>query len=396
MNIREPGQHGPLTRLVAATATLSAFLFLPGCGEDLPERNVAVIVGPHVGAPGLLDGSGKAIPALTSALDDVLRGPGALTVIANDGRPRAVRTIDLKYDNRSPQLLKDSYNLNKRHLEDALQASGPVAAQADPAAALKLAGDTVRGKENPEVLAFDNGLSTTGTVLMQLGVIDVGTDVVDLARQSKGILLGSFKDIPVRWHGLCSMEQPQPACSAGVQEQLKKYYEQLVQDAGGTVAFDDAPLAGGVSPTGSRPPVDIVNWRVHRLVANGPSPSPAPSPPVLVKVLTEDSVRFLPNSDEYAERDRAEKAIAALAARLQAAGYPTIHVMGCTAKDPGSTETQMAGRARSRAGTIVRDLQAHKVRAKFVPDGLGWRCPGYREGDHEANRRVIVSSEPVR
>jgi hypothetical protein len=56
----------------------------------------------------------------------------------------------------------------------------------------------------------------------------------------------------------------------------------------------------------------------------------------------------------------------------------------------------MLDRGQSRADTIARDLQAHKVTARFVTRGLGWQCPGYRPGDHEANRRVIVSSEPIR
>ncbi|NEA32815.1 hypothetical protein G3I17_14235 [Streptomyces sp. SID13031] len=379
--------------LVAIVAAISAFLLLRGGDEDPPERTVALIVGLHTGATGLLDGKGNAIPELTAALDQFLRGPGTLTVIANDGRPHAVRTIELGYDDGSDLRRQDKVNANKRRLEEALRDAEPVAEQADPTAALKLAGDTVRGKKNPAVVAFDSGLSTTGTLLMQLGAIDIGTDVADLARQSKATLIGSFQGIVVDWHGLCSVADPQPACNAGVQQQLQKYYRHLIEDAGGKVEFDDAPLAG-VPPAATMPVVDVVHWRVPKLPTA--TPTPTPSPPALVEVLTEDLVRFKPNSDAYADEDRAELEIAALAGRLRASAYPKIYVAGCTAKDPESTEQQMIDRGQSRADTIARDLQAHDVTTRFTTKGLGWQCPGYRPGDDDANRRVIVSSEPVR
>ncbi|MDX6263563.1 MAG: hypothetical protein QOH84_5251 [Kribbellaceae bacterium] len=379
--------------LVAAVVAISAVLVFRARAEEPPERTVALIVGLHAGAAGLLDGKGNAIPEVATALDQFLQGPGKLTVIANDGRPHAVRTIELEYDGSSGTNRQDKINANKRKVEEALRAAAPVAEQADPTAALKLAGDTVRGKRNPAVVVFDNGLSTTGTLLMQLGAIDIGTDVADLARQSKDTLIGSFDGIVVDWHGLCSVADPQPRCNAGVQQQLQKYYQQLIEDADGKVKYDDAPLAG-VPPTTAMPVVDVVHWRVQRLPTAGPTTTP--SPPALVKVLTDDLVRFDPNSDAYVYPERAEVAIAALAGQLRTAAYPRIYVAGCTARDPASTEQQMLDRGQSRADTIARDLQAHKVTARFVTRGLGWQCPGYRPGDHEANRRVIVSSEPIR
>jgi hypothetical protein len=266
--------------------------------------------------------------------------------------------------------------------------------QADPTAALKLGGDAVRGKPNSAVLMFDPGLSTSGSVLMQLGLIDVGSDIPSLTQQSRGQLVGSLSGVVVHWYGVCALVAPQPACSAGVQAQLQEYYRRLVTDAGGKVVYDDAPLAGGTAAAELLPPVDVVRWKTHRVTA--PSPTGRPTTPPILAVLTQDVIRFLPNSDAYADPAKAGTVIAELAVRLQADRYPTAEVVGCTARDPGSTEAQMDRRAVSRAATIVRDLQVNKATTRFSVRGLGWRCPGYRAGEDEANRRVIVSSEPVR
>lgn len=376
----------------AGVAALLALVTLTGCGEDPPVRTVALVVGLHTGAAGLLDGDSKAITPLSSAVDEVLKGPGTLTVIANDGRPRAVETIKLRYEGGSETQRDDAYNHNKKELEKVLRDAVPVVAQADPTAALKLAGDSVAGQANPEVIAFDNGLSTTGTVLMQLGLIDSGTDVVDLARQSKGVLLGSFAGVAVHWHGLCAVVDPQPTCSAEIQQQLEKYYSTLISDADGKVDFERAPLGGGVPPAGDAPPVDIVRWQRRPLA--GPTPTPTPITPI-VKVLTDDLVRFKPNSDQYAYEKAAEREIAKLAPQLDKARYPRVWVIGCTDNDPASTERQMDDRSVSRGRKIATDLQAHGATSHFLPGGRGWHCPGFRPNDHEANRRVIVSSEPI-
>jgi hypothetical protein len=380
--------------LAAALVGAAMFLALVACGEKPPAVNVAVIVGQYAHASPLLDGEGHAIPVIASALDPVLGGRGTLTVIADDGRPRAVHTIELQYDSRSPQLRQDALAANRRALEDALRAAGPIVSQAEPAAALKLGADAVRGKPNPAVFLFDPGLSTTGSVLMQLGLISFDTDAAGLARQSRGQLLGHLDGTNVHWYGLCSVVSPQPPCTAGLQQKLQEYYRGLITDAGGRVSFDDIPLAGGVAPTTARPTVDIVRWKVPRITTTA-SP-PEPKTPPIIEVLTQDVVRFLPNSDRYADPATSAVAISGLATRLRADRYPTAEVVGCTAKDPGSTEAQMVRRARSRAAAIVRDLRAHGASTSFAVRGLGWRCPGYRAGADEANRRVIVSTEPVR
>jgi hypothetical protein len=382
----------PLAAVLAASV---AGLGLAGCGAEPAIRTVALVVGQHAGSAALLDAEGKAITPVSAAMDPVLRGRGTVTVIVNDGRPRSVRTIELKYTGNTSTKREDSYHANKKAFEAALSRAVPEVGQADPAAALKLAGDAVREKANPEVIAFDNGLSTTGAMLMQLGLVDVGTDVAGLARQSKGLLLGTFEKIPVRWFGLCSVVQPQPACSAGVQEQLKTYYRTLIEDAGGKVIFDETPLGGG-TPASGVPAVDIVRWRQQR-----PTPRPTASPtvpprPPLLKILTEDLVRFEPNSDAYADVPAAGRAIAELAPTLSKDAYAVIYVVGCTADDPASTEAQMKRRSVSRATTIAADLARHGATSRLVPGGLAWRCPGFRVHDDAANRRVIVSSEPVR
>ncbi|MEU4294988.1 hypothetical protein AB0E63_42765 [Kribbella sp. NPDC026596] len=395
MSASRSGPRGPMRMPAAALAALFALTCLTGCDDDPPARTVAVVVGRHAGAEGLLDSQGKAITPLSSAVDGILSGPGTVTVIANDGRPRVVKTIELAYAGGSRTQRDDAYAKNKKALETALLEARPVVAQADPTAALKLAGDAVRGKENPEVIAFDNGLSTTGTVLMQLGLIDLGTDAVDLARQSKGMLLDSFSGIVVQWHGLCSVVEPQPGCSAGVQQQLKTYYTTLVADADGRIEFDDAPLGGGVPPADDAPVVDIVRWQQRRLTPSVPASTATPTPNPIVKVLTEDLVRFQPRSDEYADRPAAERAIAELAPKLGEDRYPRVWVVGCTAKDPTATEDEMMSRSISRGKKIAADLQAHGATSQFLPGGRGWRCPGFRENEDAANRRVIVSSEPI-
>lgn len=365
-----------------------------GCGDDgPPPQTVAVVIGSHAGAGGLFGADGSPVVAVADALEPIMRGPGTLTVIVNDGRPKPVTRIELVYDGGSSQKIEDSYQANEEATGEALRAAVPRADQADPTAALKLAADAVRDKPNPAVLVFDNGLSTTGPLMMQFGLIDADTDVVGLAHQAKGQLLGSFKAIPVRWHGLCSATGAQPDCRADIHQQLKDYYQTLIGDAEGEVRFDDSPLDGAEPAASGLPKVDVVRWRT------GPDQKQAPPDSKKVPffvVLTEKMVRFQPDSDEYAEKTQAAPVIEDLAARLKAEAYPTAHVTGCTAKDPRSTDAQMVRRAKSRAARVVRDLRARGATTRFSTDGLGWDCPGYRAGDHEANRRVIISSTVLR
>ena len=370
--------------LVAAMAMMGS-----GCAAVSPavESTIAIIATTRTGATPLLSADGRVAGYVVDQIFDKLaEGAGKVSVIRADGQPEEVSTVVLEHDTTSTTTMQDSILANKVSLAKALRATRAQSAQADLITALSLAADAVRGQPSPAIHIIDSGLVTTGQVLMQTGLITPGTDPAALAAR---VSVGRLDGVTVYMHGLCSTSGPQLTCPEYAKTFLRSFYKDLVQRNGGRLVIDDAPLPVEITAAdaGALPAVDPVPWVTAPISAQNTT-----SPPFSM-VLTNDLLRFQPNTDNYVDLAAAQRVLAKVAAQLQVARYPSATVTGCTADDrPRSTLEAMRQRGQSRAEKVAADLRRLGATTILTPGTLGMACPGYVPTAPDSGRKVIISS----
>lgn len=376
------GRRG--TALLMATA-LSTGALTACSSEPAPEATTTAIVATtRAGMTPLSDSQGRLGSFITDQLLGTLaKGAGTVSVVRADGRPELVSTVRLKYDDTSRVTIEDSARANSAALQKALAATRAQNAQADVLGALSLAADAVRGQPTPTIYVIDNGLVTTGQVLLQTGLITPSADPAALAAR---VSVSRLDGVTVRWRGICATTGSQVACPEYAKSYLRHFLTAVVQNAGGKIQIDDAPLPTQIRDAGVLPEVDPVPFSLTPVTANQKAP--------LSLVLTNDSLRFAPDSSEYADPPSAERVLSDVAAALQAGQYARGVVAGCSNDDrPRSSEEAMIRRGQSRAERVSADLQRLGVTTVLTPTSFGYRCPGYVPTSPDANRKVIITAE---
>ncbi len=365
-----------------------ALLTLPGCSvlsasAPTPASTAALVITTRMGATALVGQDGTAGAYVKDELLPTMAAvPGTLTVIRADGDPKVVASIRRTVDTSSSMTQQDSISANTVALRRALSATTATNGQADVISALDLAGDAVRGKPNPTITVVDSGLPTAGQVLFQTGVL---TDSMDPSALAALVSIGRLDGVHVTWRGLCGVSSPQQACPPSIKQKLRAFFGFLIARNGGAVTFEDAPIQGEIDP-GPLPTVDVVPFTTRQITGA------TTAQPVTI-VLNEDRLRFLPNSNDYADPLAAEVVLLQMATQLKAETYASATVTGCTADDrPRSSEVAMERRGQGRADRVTADLRRLGATTALVPKTLGYRCPGFIPGADSKNRKVIIST----
>lgn len=382
-----------LHKVIAALVIGVLLGLLTACDEE--PQTVALVLGSHQGAAQVVHSDGQSVELVRGLLEKLAGQPGEVSIVRVDGLPTLVDTLTMEIDSASSQTRQDSVVYNERRLVGAVEHTVAVTTQSDPLAALGIAADAVRGKPKPRIVVIDNGLSTAGALLMQTGLITQQIDSVGIAAQLRESgMLPDLSQIDVTWVGLCSVAPPQKPCPPYAKAALRELWTAIV---GHSVTFDDTPLPSVAERT--LPHVDTVPFPVTGVASSRPTVSP-PEPPL--PPLTEDRVRFKSDSNEFVDAEKVSRYLRPIAARLQRGRYRSVTITGCTARDPGSTLTQMETRGLGRARTVKDELRRLGATAAMTITSPGWKCPGYiddvmggRQIEDRAakNRKIIITAE---
>lgn len=374
---------------------------LAACDKATPPPTVhaVVVVAERANMPALVSDDGTPTAnALKDVVARISNSQGDVLFVRSDGAPVAVGPVSLTIDTTSSTTRDDSMFANQNAIAAALKDGvRATVGEADPITAL----DTVSrsATAGAEVDVFDNGLSTTGPLLMQTGLITQGADVGKLVKQlEQAKVLGSLKGLSITWYGLGETASPQGRVPAWALTQLQTLYSTLIKDAGGSVRFQPLTASGsGVAA----PKVSVVPFPLTQVSGSG---SARPSPP-LARVLTDAELSFVSDSTAFKDAAQARATLGTVATQVKAGTYGTVFVYGCTARPKGSTDTRLTAFGLQRAQRVVAELKGLGVTSKLVAASFGWACPGYLV-DSDANgnlidalaaknRRVIITSQQL-
>lgn len=354
-------------RTAAAVATLSVVgVTVTACVPEEPAH-VAVVAGARQAVPALFDrsdpqGAVLQLPSFASALSSAASHDLNVTILTVDGDPFAATSLSLKVDRANPRTIDDSVARNTTMLAEGLLSAHAKTPESNIVAALDMAGRSVGGQNSPSIYILDSGISTTGPLIFQNGLIGPKTNVDTVIAQLRTAgNLPSLSGVKIRWWGLGQVDGPQTTPPVWAKDKLKALYTALITASGGTVDFYDESI----------PP------------ATGPSNLPAVTPVVFSDTVAEpvsvsisdDRLRFVQESADFADVAGAASIIDSLAAQLAHTQHGIVYVTGCTALPPGSSPERLAELSKLRADAVTRELAARGITG-LNSRGFGADCPG--------------------
>ena len=381
---------------VIALTLSSAACGGPTSSAATTQAKTVLVVARRSNMPDILTSSGGPGPLLTEVAKTLVNVKGIVYVVRSDGSPVVAGQVGIDpYVGNNQPAAKATASAQTSKLANVLTKASATTAEADPIEALNLGVRTARGSTGGRVIMIDNGLSTSGSVLMQTG-ISTSYPAENVAKQV--LATGEVEDmsgITIEWYGLGESVSPQERVPTWARTKLKTFYESLVKGAKGAIVWKDDPLSNDAGPA-ALPPVTPVPFSE----AQAPTTS---VPPEVTYVLNEHSLPFKSNSTELSNPAEAKTFIETLVPDINR--VQSINIVGCTAKNPGSSDAQLEAFALQRALRIQSLLADAGVKVPMNAVGYGWKCPGYVtdtdaagkqvESSAAKNRRVIISSEPI-
>jgi len=331
------------------------------CGRP---RGVVLIVGAHRNAP---------VPALDNRLAcqvaTAIRAGKPVSIVVADSRPLVITpklmsvTGGTLAQQESPRVREDV-----QRVRAALAAARPDSAGVDDLAALAVAADDAHssGMADPEFVLLDSGLDDRGALNFTVPGV-VAADPAEVARQ-----LRSSGDLPdlrgstVVLVGIGYTAAPQQPLSAKWRGNVAQIWTAVARSAGARVQVIPQPGQGPSVQTSE--PVRSVPVPV--------TPQFAPRRHTTIKFTGESAVRFLPNSQVFADPAAAIRALIPIARWLAASSSRRAHLEGTTA-DVGTLAAQIQ-LSRLRAGRVRDELiQLGAARTQLTTTGVGSRFPQF-------------------
>lgn len=369
---------------------------LVACAPSRELTYVAIVAGDRQGVPSLFDKSGSSgsalvLPSFVSALEEQTKHDLALTVLAVDGNPQPAASMELRVDSTNPKTAERSISENTGAMATAILSSKAKTPESNLLLALDSAGRSVMGQQNSNVFVVDSGISTTGPLMFQTGLIGPQTDAAKIVDQLRSAgNLPSMKGVNVQWWGLGQVAGPQAAVPIWTNAKLRELYTLIIQASGGTVVFHN-DLIPPTAPTLGLPKVTSVTF------------TDTVAAPISVP-LPESRLMFEKESAEFTDPVAAAKSIGEVASEFSEATTSEIWVTGCTAFPPGASVAGMERLSTKRAQAVRAEL-VNSGLSNVHARGFGPNCPGRipdvtADGksipDAQAqNRKVLVTSEKI-
>jgi outer membrane protein OmpA-like peptidoglycan-associated protein len=316
-------------------------------------------------------------PVIAAFVNRVVAAAGRMSVVVADGQPRAVSApISTAVSGDNDRMKANARQALNASIASTLAAATPTTAEADVLMALSLAARATSGHAAREVLVIDSGISTTGMVAMQTGIINAGADVSAYVTALKDARqLPDLTGVTVRWAGMGSVAAPQSAIENATLSRLQSFWTEVVHAANGALLIDDVPVVGE-QPAPSAPKVTAVTFD-----------DKAPAVPPIVVVLS-TQVTFQANHDVFADKPTATAALQQVCSEILARGFATVKVTGTTSDDgsPMQGQITLSQRRADRVGQWFHSTCSPNLH--IITMGVGPNFPGYIV-DRDANGRPI-------
>lgn len=321
---------------------------------------------------------------------------GFVSVISADGEPDLVigKTYEVKEQYKgNPELLQELAEKESitvlQEMED-VRANDP---EVDTLESLRMAVRTFDSAPEgaiKEILIIDTGLSTAGILKFQNNLINAEPNtVVRMLSEKKAI--PNLDGVTVRWQQMGDVEAPQKELTPAQAENLRAIWKAIVEEGGGVFEAKDV-IANPGKVSGNLPPVSTVELPAETAIKFATKEVKDYSKPIF---LSEEQVKFIPDSDEYIDENAANDVIKPIADYMKENRRFKMLLVGTTAGDTNSDFSMNL--SKRRAETVKSSLISMGVpKDSFVCIGLGcsdpWHIPNVGTGDGMAsnNRKVVL------
>ncbi|MGW5789182.1 OmpA family protein [Saccharopolyspora sp. NPDC003752] len=386
-----------LTRLTAVALAGCFGVGLTACGvgpwatpAPQPARNgaLAIIVGAHANtvAPSVTEAVRS---ELAAAIDTESTG----TVIVADGAPKVTKVVKLQATGENQWVRDRAKAAALAEVRRSIETVRAAVPEVDALAALDTGARAVADAPGDKrIVVIDSGLSTSGALRMQDGVLaSHPRDTVD--KLERAHQLPRLHGVTVTLIGLGETRSPQESLRRPDRETLVETWTELIQRGGGTPRLIQAP------------PLDraLSGELPHVTVVDVPRPVSFPQDPRALPPIADSEIGFRPDSAAFRDPQLAVEVLAPYAQTINDSGA-RMRLTGTCANVGDHAGQRALSETRAAA---VRDLLVAHLRVpadRVEARGVGSAFPGYLADRDSAtgvldpvraaaNRKVIV--EPI-
>ena len=385
--------------ITLAVTVLSAVL-LTGCVQPTSAerptgqtKSVALLLGNHSCSKGLNLNSKDVVDHVTEAV----RTYGLVAVISIDGNPdvKLANLYDIpeQYKQASAAKLQADADSKTKGLLASLSEVKADDPEVDTLEAIQLAvrtlGSSPEGSEK-NIVIVDTGLSTTGLLDFRNNVITGSPSAIAEELYVKNAV-PDMTGIHVIWLQLGDVAYPQQDLSPKQTSQLKEIWQAVIERGGGTFVYSNALSNNDIAE--NLPEVSVVNLQeeaavmvpIETAAINFDEP----------QFLSEEQIRFIPDSADYLDPVEAETCISPIAEYMNRNLDLKILLAGTTAGDDNDSYT--INLSKARADTVKNTMIAFGVTPERIYTiGLGssdpWHIYGVGVDSDLAsqNRKVVI------
>lgn len=357
---------------------------LTGCQASTPHH-VVVVMGARANMPTPALDEEILTPVKTAAMDG-----GSIRVIVSDGQPAVTYTRDLTPEPGTTAQQAKAAEQTVDEVRQELSRQRAQEPEADVLESLAAASRSLEGQSGDrEIVVIDSGLSTTGPLQFQAGLLNVpGLDVAQQLKD-RDITL-DLRGVTVTWVGIGDTAAPQQSLPLPARAALRDIWQSVITDNGGQVVFVGAqtaaqPALGSDLPTVTPVPVDAV------------APLEGAGPGQTLAVLRDSTVGFLPNSANLRDPAAATVAIEPIATAAIRNGWD-LQVTGTTSS--WGSEQGRLDLSTARAQAVKQMLVDSGVPAdRITTTGVGTHFPEFipdRTSDGALDEIAAAQNRSVR
>lgn len=297
-----------------------------------------------------------------------------VTTYEIDGDPHKVgNTTTIDYPIGSSKANKEAETMRAITVtKENIKNAAPNDPEIDIYSAFRALADDVKAQGNKKmvIVIVSNLLSTKG--MIDFTRFPINGDLNKYAEEIRSEM-PSFENISVKWFIAPTVDTQEDLKVSDI-ENIKNFYKNNIENAGGTVEFISAPVAAETNDKSSWPEVSTVNIEEKDFI----------------DVSLDTSTLFKGDSAEFLAENTTEEILENVAKQV---GDEKILIVGSTADTNDSEESHME-LSELRAAAIKERLITLGVPPENIETiGIGNKSHKYRAKNEEENRCVYILSE---
>lgn len=392
-----------LTNIITCTliaAMITGSMMLSGCSgrekEDITPQALSVVIGNHANSQGINFSNMK----ISDAVSETILANGFVSVISVDGEPDIIAAdyyaVPEQYANASKSKLKDDAVKKTNTLLGELTQVRADDPEVDTLESLKLAVRTLSDlpeEMQKKILIIDTGLSTSGILDFSNNLLTADPELIVEALMDQRAI-PDFSGIEVTWLQMGDTAAPQRDLTDAQRERLTEIWKGIIEATDGTFVYSGAvPVEQTVADV--MPEVSVIDLPGEMPISFDSVSLTGTEAFSTPQFLSEEQVRFVPDSDEYLDADAAESVIMPIAEYLIKNTGFDLMLIGTTAGDENDAYAMDLSLRRAKAvrNTLV-GMGVPSKRLNCI--GMGCDDPWHIEGVGVSgdlavqNRKVVL------